>query len=209
MTQRLTKIDELTRPDHSHLIEEDECHHLGEYTARKGFTFSTTNDLVQNFKKPVARKNLPEYVHKDRALVSIARAFQDAVNPEFLKQATLVPIPPSKCKTDAEYDDRMVRLVRAICAKIPNADIRELIVQAQSLPSFHLGSTHSPQLLIDNWSIDATLVAPRPRLIGLFDDVLTTGAHFRAATQILSAEFPGVKIVGLFYARRVPTATDI
>jgi hypothetical protein len=207
--QKLTEIDELTRPDHSHLLDEDECYHLGEYTARMGFAFSTTNDLVQNFKKPVARKNLPEYVHKDRALASIARAFRETINPEFLEQATLVPIPPSKCKTDAEYDDRMVRMVRAVCANTANADIRELIVQAHSLPSFHAGSTHSPQQLIDNWSIDETLATPTPRLIGLFDDVLTTGAHLRAATTILTARFPEVKIVGLFYARRVPTASEI
>ena len=46
-------------------------------------------------------------------------------------------------------------------------------------------------------------------MIGLFDDVLTTGAHFRAASAVLKQSFPGVRIVGLFIARRVPEAADI
>jgi hypothetical protein len=43
-------------------------------------------------------------------------------------------------------------------------------------------------------------VARYPQVIGLFDDVLTTGAYFRAAS--------GVRIVGFFIARRVPEAAD-
>ena len=39
--QRLTKIDDLTRPDHSYLAAVDDCYVLGEYTARKGYRFVT------------------------------------------------------------------------------------------------------------------------------------------------------------------------
>jgi len=46
-------------------------------------------------------------------------------------------------------------------------------------------------------------------VIGLFDDVLTTGAHYRAASAVLQQAFPGVRIIGVFIARRVPEATDI
>ena len=49
--QRLTKIDDLARPDHFYLTADDECYFLGEYTARKGFAFSPTNQLILNFKK--------------------------------------------------------------------------------------------------------------------------------------------------------------
>jgi hypothetical protein len=34
------------------------------------------------------------------------------------------------------------------------------------------------------------------------DDVLTTGAHFRAAKRVLHARFPQAQIIGLFVARR-------
>lgn len=54
--QRLTKIDDLTRPDHFYLTPEDACYFLGEYTARKGYAFSPTNQLVLNFKKSLDKR---------------------------------------------------------------------------------------------------------------------------------------------------------
>ncbi len=47
------------------------------------------------------------------------------------------------------------------------------------------------------------------QVIGLFDDVLKTGAHYRAASAVLRQAFPGVRVIGLFIARRVPEAVDI
>ena len=37
---RFTEIDELTRPDHSWLTDDDRCYFLGEYTARQGYSYS-------------------------------------------------------------------------------------------------------------------------------------------------------------------------
>ena len=34
---RLSKVDDLTRPDHWYLTEDDHCFFIGEYTARQGF----------------------------------------------------------------------------------------------------------------------------------------------------------------------------
>lgn len=56
---RFTEVDELTRPDHSWLTDEDRCYFLGEYTARQGFAYSPTNNLILNFKKPLDRRDDP------------------------------------------------------------------------------------------------------------------------------------------------------
>ena len=40
------------------------------------------------------------------------------------------------------------------------------------------------------------------------EDILTTGAHFRAAATLLSAQFPEAGVIGLFIARRVPETID-
>lgn len=48
---------------------------------------------------------------------------------------------------------------------------------------------------------------PPPRAIGIFDDVLTAGTHFRAMDTILRARFPNVPITGIFLARRVLPST--
>jgi hypothetical protein len=50
---RLSKVDDLTRPDHSYLTPDDVCYYLGDYTARGGFKFSAINNLISNLKKGV------------------------------------------------------------------------------------------------------------------------------------------------------------
>ena len=54
MPIRLSKIDDLTRPDHTFIEAADECLYLGEYTARKGYQFSDTNNLIFNFQASLA-----------------------------------------------------------------------------------------------------------------------------------------------------------
>ena len=76
---RLTEIDELTRPDHSWLTADDRCYFLGEYTARQGYAYSPTNDLILNFKKPPDRQGRPEWRYKELAIQRAATAFRLAL----------------------------------------------------------------------------------------------------------------------------------
>jgi hypothetical protein len=207
--QRLTKIDDLARPDHFYLTAADEYYFLGEYTARKGYAFSATNQLILNFKKPMTVRNTAQWRYKEKAIDEAAAAFRAALNDEWLDSATLVPVPPSKAKNDALYDDRLVRMLRGIRAQ-PALDVRELVVQRASTAAVHDQENRpTPEQIQANYAIDHTLQDPDPRVIGLFDDVLTTGAHFRAASAALQQSFPGVRVIGLFIARRVPEAADI
>jgi hypothetical protein len=207
--QRFTKIDELTRPDHSYLTPEDTCYFLGEYSARKGFAFSPTNNLVINFKKPPTVRGTAQWPHKERAIAETATAFRNALPAEALNQLTFVPIPPSKTKTDPLYDDRMVQMLRAI-RPTPPLDIRELIVQTASTAAAHEQADRPrPEQLVTRYHIDAALLVSTPTLIALVDDVLTTGAHFKAGQTVLQTAFPGARVVGLFIARRVPEASDV
>ena len=98
--QRLTKIDDLARPDHFYLTAADDCYFLGEYTARKGYAFSATNQLVLNFKKSMDKRGTAQWRYKEQAIGDAATAFRAALNDEWLNIATLVPIPPSKAKDD-------------------------------------------------------------------------------------------------------------
>lgn len=206
--QRLTKVDELIRPDHSHLAAADTCYFLGEYSARKGYAFSPTNQLVLNFKKPVDRRGRPEWMHKERAIATAATAFRVALNTAFLDVAMLTPMPPSKARTDPHYDDRVLRMLRAI-RPAPALDIRELLVQPVSTEAAHVVTVRPrPEDLIGRYQVAMALAAPAPRVIALVDDVLTTGAHFKAGQAVLQQAFPAARIVGLFIARRVPEAID-
>lgn len=204
----LTEIDDLTRPDHSYLTEDHACVFLGEYTARKGFAFSATNQVILNFKKPVSRRGRPEWQHKERTIREVAKAFADAIKAEWLHQATLVPMPPSKCKTDPLYDDRLVRMLQAIPSVNP-LDIRELVVQPSSAASSHDADVRpTPEEIAAGYQFNEGLLHPTPTTVAIFDDVLTTGAHFVAASRIIRSRLPDAQIVGFFIARRVPEATD-
>jgi len=88
---------------------------------------------------------------------------------------------------------------RSCCAVV------RLVVQISTIdPSHHSASRPRPSDLRANYHIDNNCCEPAPTTIGILDDVLTAGAHFRAIKDMFSERFPGVPVVGVFYARRVP-----
>lgn len=207
--QRLTKIDELTRGDHTYLDAADECLFFGDYTARKGFSHSATNNLILNFKKPVKYKSRPGWHYKGRAIKEVAQAFSENLALA-LGALTLVPIPPSKLKNDPEYDDRLMEMLRMLNAPQGiKPDVRELIVQAKTMPASHESENRLPPSEWEkSYQIDDQLAAPAPTWIGIIDDLLVTGCRFRAMSNVLKARFPQARVTGLFIARRVPEAVD-
>jgi predicted amidophosphoribosyltransferase len=99
-------------------------------------------------------------------------------------------------------------MLHAIRPRTP-LDVRELILQRVSTVAVHDQEDRlRPEEIQANYAIDQTLLNPKPQDIALVDDVLTTGAHFRAACAVVKQVFPDVPIVGLFIARRVPEAVD-
>lgn len=212
MPLRLSKIDDLTRRDHTFLEASDECFYLGEYNARKGYQFSGTNQLIFNLKKPLDRRGQAGWAYKQSAITTAGRQLReafDALNPEWLSIATLVPMPPSKVKSDPLYDDRLIRMLRVLGSGL-QLDVREIILQRESTEAAHsTGVRPRVDDLCGNYVIEESLVDPAPRVIGVIDDVLTTGSHFKAAQRLLRARFPAVKIYGIFVARRVPDSAEI
>lgn len=206
--QRLTKVDELIRSEHYWLEADDECLYLGEYTARKGYQFSATNQLIFNFKKSPKTRGTPQWRHKDRAISAAAGALRTALTGDWLDTATIVPMPPSKAKADPLYDDRVTRLAQAIRPS-PKVDVRELIIQATSTEAVHDSEERpTPDKLAALYSLDGALLKPALRHIVLLDDLLVAGCHFKAAQKILKSQFPDVRVTGLFLARRVAEALD-
>ena len=205
---RLTRIDGLTRPDHHYLTEADECYFIGEYTARRGYAYSRTNSLISNLKKSMDRRDRPEWHYKVLAIARAASAFRTALEPRELNLLTFVPIPPSKAREDPLHDDRLIQMLHAIRPH-PPLDVRELIFQTRSTGAIHEQEVRpSPEEIAALYEVDPDLAQPVPSVIAIVDDILTTGAHFRAAKALLSSQFPGTDIIGLFIARRAPETVD-
>ncbi len=214
MPLRLSKIDALilASQDHYYLDADDQCYFIGEYTARRGYKFSESNNLIYNLKKNPQLRGTNQWYWKERAIGDAAGMLRAVLttdtNREWLTHATLVPIPPSKAIGDPLYDDRMLRVLQKLGRGL-NLDIRELVLQRESMtPAHDTEDRPRPQDIEENYYIHEERCDPVPRGIGIFDDLLTTGSHFKAARSILTRRFPGVPIVGIFLARRVPRADD-
>ncbi len=198
----LTKLDALYLHHHWWLTQEDECYYGGEYTAGKGFSHSVTNQHILNLKKGVERRHLPDWYYKERAIEEAAANLRASIRPEFIAQATFVPIPPSRAADDPLYDDRMTRVLRQLG---PDVNVRELVRQTQTTEGAHVALERpSPTELYGIYEIDQAQVDPVPTIIAVVDDVLTAGAHFKAMQRILKETYPDARVVGFFIARRVP-----
>jgi hypothetical protein len=197
------EIDELLRHLYVHLAAADQCYFLREYTSGRGFDHSETNRLILNLKKSPDRRGRPEWYYKELAIQQVARELRASLNLERLRAVTLVPMPPSKCKDDPLYDDRMLQVLRTVDEE-DQLDIRELLLASESMTAAH-ATTARPTIdaIVANLHIDDAVAHPAPTSIALIDDVLTTGAHFVAAKRLLTARFPGIPIRGFFVARRV------
>jgi hypothetical protein len=203
--RRLTRIDEQYRRSYHYLREEDQCYFLGEYTPRKGYDFGETNDLISNLKKGMDRRDKPEWRWKLRAIETAGAWLAEALAEDrpWLAATTFVPIPPSSVKIDPSYDDRIVRVLRHLERLTDvSLDVRELLYQTETTRA----SSRSDQRLTlaeirAVYRIDQQLSEPPPRQIALVDDLLTSGAHFRAAKELLGQRYPRIPIGGIFLAR--------
>lgn len=198
-TGRLRVIGDLERPDHHLLRADDECFFMGSYTANAGYGHSSTNNLVQNLKKPMARRDQSGWRYKGIAIREAAQAIRANLNEAALRATTIIPIPPSSPKGSDAYDDRMVQVARLIA---PNGDVRELLVTSKQRETRHTSvQRRDPDELRDTIGIDPAFKKPKPSQIILLDDVLTTGCSFRVCKAILGEMWPDVPVFGLFIAR--------
>jgi hypothetical protein len=203
-------IDELHRRVHSHLTIKDECYYLMDYTSHVGYTFSEENSLISNFKKKLDTKGSPQWSHKEKAINIVAEILRPILaNIVDFNSTTIVPIPPSKKVGDPLYDDRLIRVLQKATKNYP-ADIQSIIVTQSSVEASHTVSVRPPVSEIKkNYRFDEGLTKSVRNTILLFDDVLTSGAHYIACKEVIQAGFPDADIYGLFIARRVLLADDI
>ena len=100
--QRLSKIDDLMRCDHVYLDDSDQCYFLGEYTARMGFAYSATNNLILNFKKSVDRRGRgfgansePNHFRSDTSF--------ESTGPRFVRRQAHADAKPDKARASVGY----------------------------------------------------------------------------------------------------------
>jgi hypothetical protein len=85
----------------------------------------------------------------------------------------------------------------------PNApDVRDLIEQIESTEKFKSGDRKKPAELRANYRFAESQLGNLPAQVGVVDDLLTTGSHFRAVKDMILERAPDTRVVGFFIARR-------
>lgn len=199
---KIHKIGPLERVDHRHITSHDDIFFLWEYISGKGYEGGNVNRLILNLKKSPLDINNPGYHYKNDSILKIANLLSTIDKMNFY---TIVPIPPSKSKNDPGYDDRLIQILREWSRLSPTVQYMELIYQNNSTIASHLSEQRlDQQALLSNYRLDKSLKLEKNReIILIFDDILTTGSHYRAMADSLKPKFPDKKIKGFFLARRV------
>lgn len=197
-------LDAARRAQHCFLEGADYCRYLWDY--RPGRGPGQTQRWIHDLKcRPSQAAAWPlRALEKERALVGAAQALRRAAPRSWVEQASWCPIPPSVRPGAADYDDRLLRLLRLAFAGY-DADIRPLIRQSESLPADHCRCRRiSFSALYQLMSVDMVQVMKRAlrRELVLFDDVLTTGKHFKCAQARLQERLEPMRISACFLARR-------
>jgi len=204
---RLQLIHRSQMDIHPYLNEYDKCYFIGEYTAGRDYTASDINQVIKNIKiNPSVRTNNPtRWPYKERDIKKVASWFNSQLTQEGVDKITFVPIPPSKSKTDPEYDDRMLQICWKMLDGFSNAEVTELLTQEHSMVAAHENPGHrpDPDTLIANYRTNWHPGYHPREIVMLVDDVITEGAHFATCRRVIEHHFPQSRVVGLFVARRV------
>ncbi|WP_280622839.1 hypothetical protein [Burkholderia pseudomallei] len=215
MPDRLTIIGPDERTAHYHFPPDATAWFWGEYTpyehtGGQNWNYSPTNRLMSNFKKKMDHRGRPDWPYKAAAINQVALAFAQFYTWPVMHQPhriALVPIPPSKVRTDPMYDPRMHEMLVRMAGYVGlPLDIRDCLSFSGQYGASHLnGVRPTPDQLHADLTFDP--VAGRqqqpPGAIMVFDDVLTAGSHYAAVSRKLRDVFPNVPIYGSFIARRV------
>lgn len=198
----LLKIDDLSRPDHSLLDQQDTCYYIREYTSREGFQASPENQLVFNLKCPINHPNQNRLYYKRQAVTRAAADVSEALAGLQIDGSVFIPIPPSKGITSAEYDPRVREMLRHAERRLGIRVVEALAVRADRTAAHANDERPSVNEVAANLTV-TSLDWTNAQTVVIFDDVLVTGTQFKATVQVLRPHAPNATFIGLFWVRRI------
>jgi hypothetical protein len=171
--------DLILQGEHLHLSCTDECYFTNVYEC---------GECQSEIKKQIFSLKRCE----PATIGEVAHKLTSALPAHWVENYTFVPMPrSSRSKNGIELALHQTIL----------SDHRNLLVQVRKTPASHLGWRPSPMRRAEFLDLNESLVDPAPSTVVILDDVITTGAHFRAAKLVLRKRWPHLNVIGLFLAR--------
>ena len=213
--RRITTLQEidahLISSEYYYYLEKDDaCYFYDVFIAGgkkdKGFP-NSINNLINNFKKSPTQQGEAHYHYKKKATKEISDILIHLKEWNKLKNFTWVPVPPHLHRADKYFDTRLFDVLNLI-KKEMSLDVKDLVQIKETRTPVHIAhrvneSRIKPEDHYNNYEINKQLIDPIPSNIVIFDDLIVTGAGFKAMKQILSEIYPNAKIIGVFIARYI------
>lgn len=185
----------------------DTIYFCREHISHGSFDASETNHHIWNLKKkPPVPANLLKY--KREAIQIFAEELAPFIEEMDIDDACMTWVPPSKAKNDPKYDDRIERVVAIVCEKTGVAPVEVFENKATREPLHDNDERRNPHAIAANlkWC-DCDL--SEFDTIYIVDDVLTTGANFRAVTDKIREKFKDINIIGIVWARAINKPIEV
>lgn len=200
-----TRVDRAVHGGARNLNSKDQCYFYMD-RQRGGWDKSEANQLIFNLKKGPEREGCPDWHYKADAIEGFASDTARLLERFSWRgmRPLLVPMPTSKSRFDELYDDRIVRVSQR-ASSLSGIDCLEVFDLEASVVSAHFGGSRSIDGIKSNLIVlDESALLSEYDVCLLVDDVLTTGAHFRACKEKLVERFPDLIVIGVFWAKQLP-----
>lgn len=188
-----------------HIRPDDVCLYYHIHTTRaNGEQYTEANSLIANYKKdPRLLAERPDLViYKEQAITRCAELLRTLVDglTRRVNEAVLVPMPTSEPRGTEWRDDRLDRTCKLILEHTEHLRFMPYLDVLMTLQKAHAGGPRNPALIRSNLVWKSEEDVPSDCLVILFDDVLTTGAHFRACKDFVLERSPSCEVMGAFIA---------
>lgn len=153
----------------------------------------------------MSTKGTPQWKYKIKAIKKVGKLIAPYMK-HSRSNCIWVPTPPSKVKTDPNYDSRIEDALN-FAKQISHTDtnICNCITQNENREADHKTSKPKlkPEQRAENYTVNSNMIPDNTTRAIIVDDVLTTGSHFKGMEIALQKIFPDIEVIGLFVARRV------
>lgn len=161
----------------------------------------------------MSRKGRTEWIYKEKAIHQIAKELSAVVPDDYFEGTAFVPMPPSKTRSDPEYDPRLIQILELMKEQRGGkVVISDSVSRTVSREAFHLSDSRrrpTPEKQLETLALDHSPLPEACNRFAVFDDIITTGSSYVAMHNLLQRARPDAVIFGLFVARRVfPPSTS-
>lgn len=191
------------------LTEDDRCYYYMTYNPFSDLLTNDEKQTITNIKiSPEELQKTPSRAYwKNQSIREVAQWLTQTLK----KHTALIdylwlPAPSSKTKNDAHYDDRLQQILTRVNQQIPAFKWFDALYVKKTVEKSRQSNQRNVQQKLGNLTIDKGFVQALPlphKKVVVFDDVLTSGATYKAAQLKIKSVDASIDVIGIFIAKAI------